>query len=255
MTTSFPTVDREFLNRARAAGNVAALTGAGVSAASGIPTFRGADGYWRGNDPMTLASPQGFAADPVLVWEWYAMRRELIDAAAPNGAHVALAELERRLGAGRFTLITQNVDGLHRRAGSSQMLELHGNLTRASCWAGCGRVWDWQLPLEPLPPRCACGGLARPDVVWFGEMLDAEVIGDAHRAAAAAGLLLVVGTSSLVEPAASLPLVTRSRGGLVVEINPEATPLSALADLRLAGPADTMLPPLVAALCDDDGGA
>jgi NAD-dependent deacetylase len=238
-------VDQQLLQRVREAESVAALTGAGVSAASGIPTFRGADGYWRGRDPMTLASPQGFAADPTLVWEWYAMRREKVDLAEPNPAHTSIADLEARLGAERFTLITQNVDGLHRRAGSRHILELHGNLTRAKCWSECGRIWDWSLPLEELPPRCDCGDLSRPDVVWFGEMLDPGVISAAHRTAAQADVLLVVGTSAVVEPAASLPIATRSEGGLLIEINPEETPLSAFVDWRLGGPADVLMAELV----------
>jgi NAD-dependent deacetylase len=238
-------MDDQLHQRLRSAERVAALTGAGVSAASGIPTFRGPGGLWRGRDPMTLASPDGFAADPQLVWEWYVERRQMMDDAAPNGAHVALATLEERLGGERFTLITQNIDNLHWRAGSRSMLELHGNVTRAKCWHDCGRVWPWSLPLAELPMRCACGELGRPDVVWFGEMLDHQVIGDAHQAAAAADCLLVVGTSAVVEPAASLPLVTRSQGGLVIEVNPEETPLSRLVDWRLAGPADVLLSALV----------
>jgi len=240
-----PPIDDELAGRLSAARQVAALTGAGVSAASGIPTFRGPGGHWRGRDPMTLATPQGFAADPKLVWDWYAWRRELIDAASPNPAHQALAALEERLGPERFTLITQNVDGLHRRAGSSHILELHGAITRAKCAVECGRRWDWTLPLDEIPPRCECGNLARPAVVWFGEMLDMDVIHQAQQAAATADLLLVAGTSAVVEPAASLPLVTRHAGGLVIEVNPEETPLSALVDLRVAGPADELLPELI----------
>lgn len=238
-------LDPALVERARGAASIAALTGAGVSAASGIPTFRGAGGYWRGRDPLTLASPQGFASDPELVWSWYAERRARVDGAAPNPAHTALAVLEERLGPARFTLITQNVDGLHRRAGSRRLLELHGCLARARCAGACGRKWDWSLPLGALPPRCACGALARPDVVWFGEALDREMIDAAFRTAAAAGVLIVAGTSVVVEPAASLPRVTGARGGVVIEINPESTPLTAQAAVHLRGNAAELMPALV----------
>ncbi len=240
-----PHIDDELMQRLRQARRVAALTGAGVSAASGIPTFRGPGGHWRGHDPMTLATPQGFAADPRLVWDWYAWRRELIDGAGPNPAHLALVELEHRLDPECFTLITQNVDGLHRRAGSTRILELHGAITRAKCAIECGRQWEWSLPLAEIPPHCECGSLARPSVIWFGEMLEMDVIMQAQQAAAQADLLLVAGTSAVVEPAASLPLVTSRQGGVVIEVNPEETPLSRLVDLRLAGPADELLPGLV----------
>ena len=222
-------------------GPVAALTGAGVSAESGVPTFRGESGLWRNFRPEQLATPEAFRRDPALVWEWYDWRRGLIGSCASNTAHETLAEMEAALP--EFTLITQNVDGLHQAAGSQHVLELHGNIWRTRC-IRCGKVGeDHRVPLPELPPHCpACGGLLRPDVVWFGESLPAEVLDAAWAAAARCSLMLVIGTSAVVQPAASLPLVALGNGARLVEVNPAETPLSAHAHEVLRGPAAEMLP-------------
>ncbi len=222
---------------------VAALTGAGVSAESGIPTFRGPAGLWKQYKPEDLATPQAFAKDPRLVWEWYDWRRGLIAQAHPNPAHRSLAQLESSKP--NFTLITQNVDGLHERGGSRRILKLHGDIWRLQC-SDCGRNWpDRRTPLPKLPPHCACGSIARPGVVWFGEPLG-EVWAEAAHAAREAQVLLVIGASAVVYPAASLAPIAKSAGARVIEINPEETPLSAHVDLSLRGPAGEILPQLLA---------
>ncbi|MFN8472980.1 MAG: NAD-dependent deacylase [Anaerolineae bacterium] len=219
--------------------SVVVLTGAGVSAESGVPTFRGAGGLWRTYRAEDLATPQAFARDPRLVWEWYDWRRQTVAACAPNAAHRTLAEMERALPS--FTLVTQNVDGLHERAGSRHVLRLHGSLWSLRCTREGRRVQNHDVPLAELPPRCACGALLRPDVVWFGETLPGDVIEAAWRAAEEADLMLVVGTSSIVYPAAALPIVALRRGAQVVEFNLEATELSDYSQLIL-GPAAETLP-------------
>ncbi|WP_456410120.1 SIR2 family NAD-dependent protein deacylase [Oceanithermus sp.] len=221
---------RERLQRAE---RVAILTGAGISAESGIPTFRGSGGLWEGVRPEELATPQAYARDPEKVWRWYAMRYAQVMEAEPNEAHRLLAELERAKGRG-FLLVTQNVDGLHARAGNRRLVELHGNITRARC-ERCGH----RQPLPPPddfvpPPTCErCGGRMRPDVVWFGEFLDADQLGQAERAFMTADVALVIGTSAVVEPAASLGRAAKASGAYLIEINPEPTPLTPLADLSL----------------------
>jgi NAD-dependent deacetylase len=222
-------------------GPVAVLTGAGISAESGVPTFRGEGGLWRNFRAEQLATPEAFRRDPALVWEWYNWRRGLIDSCAPNAAHATLAEMEAALP--DLTLITQNVDGLHQAAGSRNVLELHGDIWRMRC-TGCGRVSeDRRVPLPEIPPRCPeCGALLRPDVVWFGESLPLEVLDAAWAAAARCRLMLVVGTSAVVQPAASLPIVALRNGARLVEVNPAETPLSAHAHETLRGPAAEVLP-------------
>jgi NAD-dependent deacetylase len=220
---------------------VVVLTGAGISAESGIPTFRGAGGLWRSHRATDLAAPQAFRSDPKLVWEFYGWRRELISARQPNVAHTTLGVMEQTLA--DFTLITQNVDGLHQRAGNLNVLTLHGDIWRVRCTACTYSAVDTRVPLPELPPRCpTCGGLLRPDVVWFGEQLSQRVVEQAWMAAGRAGLMLVVGTSALVQPAASLPMVAQRNGAVLVEINPEQTPLTPLADIHLHGSAGEHLP-------------
>jgi NAD-dependent deacetylase len=221
---------------------VAVLTGAGVSAESGVPTFRGEGGLWRSYRAEDLATPQAFRRDPVLVWEWYDWRRGLIGACQPNAAHDTLAEMERALP--DLTLITQNVDGLHRLAGSRNVLELHGNIWRMRCTRNCRPNWeDRRVPLAEIPPRCPdCGALARPDVVWFGESLPRRELEAAFDAAERCQMMLVVGTSAVVQPAASLPMVALDRGAYVVEVNPQATPLSELVHEAIRAPAAEALP-------------
>jgi len=222
---------------------VAVLTGAGVSAESGIPTFRGADGLWKNYQATDLATPEAFARDPELVWEFYNWRRGLIGLKACNPAHTALAELERRIP--EFTLITQNVDGLHLLAGNRHLLEIHGNIWRVRC-TRCHRETMDRAPDMGRRPECAaCGGLLRPGVVWFGESLDPEMLHQAAAAAERCQVMLVIGTSSVVQPAASLAYTAKSGGALVAEINLERTPNSDLMDIVLTGKAGEILPGLV----------
>lgn len=222
---------------------LAVLTGAGLSQESGVPTFRSADGLWRRYRPEELAAPEAFARDPKLVWEWYDWRRSLIARARPNPAHHALAELERRVP--EFALLTQNVDGLEAAAGCRTVLRLHGDIWLLHC-VGCGREEkNRTVPLPELPPRCACGGLLRPGVVWFGESLPAAILEQAFAAAGRADVFLVVGTSAVVQPAAALPLVAKQAGARVIEINLEPTPLSAAVTASFYGPAGELLPQLI----------
>lgn len=245
-TMSFDSEFRMLAEKLRGARRVVALTGAGVSAESGVPTFRGAEGLWRKFRPEELATPGAFARDPVLVWEWYDWRRQKVAACAPNDGHRALAEMGRR--SFTFDLVTQNVDGLHRLAGSNPVWELHGSLWNLRC-TGCSRErQDRRAPLPSIPPRCECGGLERPGVVWFGEALPSDVLASAFEVASRADVFFVVGTSALVHPAASLPQVAGEQGALVVEVNPELTPLSGLVDIRLAGPSAAILPRILDAL-------
>ena len=217
------------------------LTGAGVSTESGVPTFRGESGLWRNYRPEALATPQAFRRDPELVWEWYSWRRELIAGCAPNAAHETLAAMEAALPA--FTLITQNVDGFHQAAGSQNVLELHGNIWCVRC-TGCGvTAEDHRVPLPDLPPRCPeCGALLRPDVVWFGESLPSRVIDAAWQAASQSRTMLVIGTSAIVQPAASLPMIALRNGAHLIEFNPGETPLSPHVHEVLRRPAAEVLP-------------
>ncbi len=231
---------RERLAGAR---SVVVLTGAGVSAESGVPTFRGADGLWRQYRAEDLATPEAFSRDPKLVWEWYDWRRQLIAKCQPNPAHYAVAFLERQ--AQKLLLITQNVDGLHRLAGSVRMVELHGNLWRVRCLQDGRLTENLDVPLDPIPPRCECGGLFRPDVVWFGEALPSEALQQAFEAAESCDVFLVVGTSAVVQPAASLPMVARNKGAYVVEVNLEPTPLTPIAHESHHGKAGEILPKLL----------
>lgn len=222
--------------------SVAALTGAGVSAESGLATFRGSEGLWRRHRPEDLATPEAFARDPRLVWAWYEERRRAAAAARPNPAHEALAALENRFP--EFTLITQNVDGLHARAGSRRVLEIHGCLWRTRC-CSCGEVReDRRVPFPALPPRCVCEGLLRPDVVWFGEALPFELLSGAFRAVDACDVLIVAGTSGAVQPAGSMGRRALARGAAVIEVNLERTPLSGEATVFLEGRAGEILPAL-----------
>jgi NAD-dependent deacetylase len=233
----------ELQPRLRRARRVAVLTGAGVSAESGVPTFRGTDGLWRQYRAEDLATPEAFQRNPALVWEWYDWRRQLIAGCAPNPAHMAIAALERRCE--EFLLITQNVDGLHRKAGSVRLVELHGNLWRARCLTDDRTTDNFDVPLPSIPPRCPCGGLLRPDVVWFGEGLPADAMRRAFRAAETCELMLVVGTSAVVQPAASLPMVAREQGAYVVEVNLEPTLITAVAHEAHHGRAGEILPALL----------
>ncbi|MCE4606558.1 MAG: NAD-dependent deacylase [Desulfurococcales archaeon] len=205
------------------------LTGAGVSAESGIPTFRGRDGLWNKYRPEELATPEAFNSNPKRVWEWYKWRMELIAKAQPNLAHIVLAKMQQKDTIG--PIITQNVDGLHQRAGAVDVVELHGNIWRVKC-ISCSYASKLDSPPEEIPPRCPeCGSLLRPGVVWFGEPLPEQAIRRALQEASHAKLILVVGTSLQVYPAAYLPVLTKNYGGHVVIINPTPTPLDDEADL------------------------
>ena len=239
----------ELISLLRAGSRVAALTGAGVSAESGVPTFRDAQtGLWARFEPQELATPDAFRRNPALVWDWYAYRRGLIADAQPNPAHYALANLETRFP--EFLLITQNIDGLHARAGSREIIELHGNIWKLKCF-DCGQPADRRDDFNEKPPRCLhCGGLLRPDVVWFGETLSPVSLHRAMDAASTAQVFFSIGTSAVVEPAASLPYLARRSGAIVVEVNLEPTPLTAAADYFFQGKAGEILPALVQALAD-----
>jgi NAD-dependent deacetylase len=227
----------------RDAEHVVVLTGAGISAESGVPVFRGSGGLWRRFRPEDLATPEAFRRRPQLVWEWYLWRRERIAAAEPNEGHRAIARLEAVRSS--VTLLTQNVDGLHGRAGSRSPVELHGNLWRVRCADGCGvehRDRETEVPRQQM--RCRCGGWLRPDVVWFGESLDAGVMDAAAQAVEHANVVLVVGTSAVVYPVAALPQMARRSGARLVEVNIEDTPLTAHVDAALRGSAGEVLPAL-----------
>jgi NAD-dependent deacetylase len=228
----------------RSAERVAIMTGAGVSAESGLATFRGAGGLWEGHRVEDVATPAAFRRDPALVWRFYNLRRANLREARPNPGHQALVHLEERLGPERFTLITQNVDNLHRAAGGRRILELHGNLTRVRC-TGCQRIEE--RGTEPLGdmPKCACGALLRPDVVWFHEMLPDGIWEEAARAVATCDCFLVIGTSAIVYPAAGLIEAARRVGARVVEVNLEPTEASGRVDVGVYGPSGQVLPRLV----------
>ncbi len=234
------------------------LTGAGISKESGIPTFREAQqGLWARHDPQRLATMQGFLADPKLVWDWYQFRLGLVEQAQPNPGHRAIAGLEPLLP--HVTVITQNVDGLHARAGSHQVLELHGNIYRFKCLRGHGNLSMADLADQkatpPLCPHPNCQALVRPDVVWFGENLSYSVLNRAVAAAEACDVMLIVGTSGVVQPAASLPYNAWHARARIIEVNPEESDLTDLAHVYLAGPAGEMLPLVLAAMSDQQAGA
>ena len=230
-------------DRIRAGARTTVLTGAGVSAASGVPTFRGADGLWRRHRPEALATPEAFHRDPALVWEWYNWRRQLVAACEPNRAHTVLAAWTRR--DPQMRLITQNVDGLHERAGAERVIRFHGSLWDVGCWEQCARSpirWsDHTVPFATLPPTCRhCGGLLRPGLVWFREGIDPTVLSQSEEATSCE-LFLTIGTSSVVYPAAGLVAQARRRGAFTVEINPDETPASDHVDLVLRGTAEAIL--------------
>ncbi len=244
MSHPFPPV---LIEKLKTAQRVAVLTGAGVSAESGVPTFREAQtGLWAQYDPQELATPRAFRQNPKLVWEWYAWRRQLAAKAEPNPGHLALAEMGKRVP--HFTLITQNVDGLHPRAGSRHVVALHGDITRTKCFADGRPVAVWP-ETDQIPPRCPrCDGLLRPDVVWFGEGLPPDALGTAVSAARSCDLFFSIGTSALVQPAASLPIEALNSGAFVVEINLNETPLTPHIHLLLKGASGVILPKLIQAV-------
>ena len=234
---------REIISNSK---RVTVLTGAGISAESGVPTFRGADGIWQNRRATDLATPEAFAEDPELVWEFYNWRRNLLSKVSFNNGHKALVTMENHVD--DFTLITQNVDGLHRQAGTRHLLEIHGNLWEVRC-TKCGLLtMDRSQNMGPLP-RCAqCDGLLRPNVVWFGESLDPDILGKAFEAARTCDVMLIVGTSGIVQPAASLSFHAKQEGAAVAEINLEKTPQSGQMDFVFTGKSGEILPVLVEGL-------
>jgi NAD-dependent deacetylase len=219
------------------------LTGAGVSKESGIPTFRDAlEGFWSNYNPEELATPQGFKNNPSLVWQWYDSRRQKVKDVEPNPGHFAIAELQKLVP--NFFLCTQNVDGLHIRAGSTDVVEIHGSLSRFKCFDREHEALDVPFDLKE-PPQCECGSLIRPAVVWFNEAMPEKLLKASFVAAGKADVALVVGTSGLVHPAASLPYIAKQAGARIIEVNPNRTELTESADLFLAGPSGVVLPQLV----------
>jgi NAD-dependent deacetylase len=233
----------QLAQRIQSASKITVLTGAGVSAASGVPTFRGEEGLWKSYSPQELATPEAFRRDPKLVWEWYDWRRSLISKCRPNPAHHIIALWSIRYPG--FTLITQNVDGLHEKAGTRNVIRFHGSIWEVFCWKDCDLSpprWTYDaVPVPSIPPPCPyCGGIIRPGVVWFGEGIDTEVL-DKSAKALTCDLFITVGTSAQVYPAAGLVSGARSRGAFTVEINLEATPASEMVDLSIQGAAEVIL--------------
>jgi NAD-dependent deacetylase len=236
----------ELVKLLRSVRKVAVLTGAGISAESGVPTFRGDEGLWSKFRPEELATVDAFMRNPNLVWEWYMHRRQLMGTVKPNPAHISLAEMEKHYD--DFTLITQNIDGLHRQAGSQNILELHGNISLNKCF-DCGKPYTGDINLDSgTLPVCDCGGKIRPDVVWFGELLPPEALNKAFDASARAELFLSVGTSAVVHPAASMPLTAKRNGAHLVEVNLEPTPITEFSDWAFHGKAGDIMPAIVESL-------
>ncbi|PJZ68118.1 NAD-dependent protein deacylase [Leptospira perolatii] len=242
------TLPKELLQKSK--GKILVLTGAGISAESGVPTFRGNDGLWKNYRAEDLATSDAFARNPVLVWEWYIWRMELISQKEPNDAHYSLVELEKKHP--NFLLITQNVDGLHGKAGSRKMKEIHGNIFRTKC-ISCKKIADvTSLPFSKIPPTCPdCGQNLRPNVVWFGENYDQTILADCIREAESCDIVIIVGSSGSVGVPVYLAEVAKSSGAFVVEVNPEQSGFSHVAELSLQGTACDTLPDLVKALTEN----
>ncbi len=244
ITETIPEIVNEKLKQARVIG---AFTGAGISAESNVPTFRGDEGLWTKFKPEELANFNAFMKNPELVWEWYSARKKIIHEAQPNPGHLALAELEELVD--EVIIVTQNIDNLHRRAGSSRVHELHGNIERNYC-IKCGETYtDDAILSGTLPPKCRkCDGLVRPDVVWFGEYLPQDEFTAGEEAAERSDVFFSLGTSAIVYPAASIPQIAKRAGAFLIEINPETTPLSDIADVTILGKTGTILPEIVKSL-------
>ena len=220
------------------------VTGAGISQESGIPTFRGKDGHWRKYDPMKLASIDAFYDDPKLVWEWYEDRRKNILEAKPNEGHIAISKLEKFKD---VVVLTQNIDGLHQRSGSTNVLELHGSIIRIKCTV-CNFTSDITSNFESLPPKCECGNMLRPDVVWFGEVLPQDVWKNAIKEANTCDVMIIAGTSLAVSPANTLPLYAKQSGATLIEVNPEKTVMSNEMDLSIQATSTNALPTMLSIL-------
>jgi NAD-dependent deacetylase len=246
-------IPSELITFIRSTKRIAALTGAGISQESGLRTFRDTmDGLWSQYRPEDLATPDAFERNPNLVWEFYAARRLKAGEVQPNAGHYALVDMEKHVP--HFTVITQNVDGLHLLAGSTSVVELHGNITRVKCSRSCGIVIEWEQFSEKVPICPTCGARLRPDVVWFGEMLPSEELAVAVQAARTCSIFFSIGTSGFVQPAATLPFVAKQNGAVVVEINAEETPLTLSADYSFRGKSGEFLPELVTAVWGGEKG-
>jgi len=217
------------------------VTGAGISQESGIPTFRGKDGYWRKYDPMKLASIDAFYDDPKLVWEWYEDRRKNILSVKPNEGHFAISQMEEFKD---VVILTQNIDGLHQRSGSTNVLELHGSIIRIKCTV-CDFIDNITENFESLPPKCKCGSMLRPDVVWFGEPLPQNIWQSAIKEASVCDVMVIVGTSLVVSPANTLPVYAKQNGAILIEVNPEKTVMSNDMDLSIQATSAEVLPKIL----------
>ncbi len=235
-------IDKNLIEKLKASKSIVFFTGAGISAESGIPTFRGKDGIWNKIKPEELASFDAFLKNPELVWEWYNHRKNIIHQSHPNAAHIAIAEAEKVFS--EVAVVTQNIDNLHRRAGSKVVYELHGNIERNYC-IKCKAFYNEELDFSEGIPKCKCGGLIRPDVVWFGEYLPEDQFDASEKAAKNCDLFFIVGTSAVVYPAASLIFTAKQNGAYLVEINIEETEITSLANLSFFGEAGKILPEIM----------
>ncbi len=232
---------KKIADKLKQSSKIIVVTGAGISQESGIPTFRGKDGLWRKYDPMKLATIDAFYENPKLVWEWYEERRKNILAAKPNAGHIAIVELEKKK---QVHVLTQNIDGLHQRAGSKSVYELHGSIITIKC-TSCNFKDKILSSFSELPPLCKCGSILRPDVVWFGESLPQHVWHDAISHASSCDTMIVVGTSLAVSPANLLPVYAKQNGAILIEVNPDETPMSTTMDISIRSSAAKALPELV----------
>ncbi|MFN3873495.1 MAG: SIR2 family NAD-dependent protein deacylase [Ignavibacterium sp.] len=235
-------LNKIFLNKLAVSEKIVFFTGAGISAESGIPTFRGKDGIWNKLKPEELANFNAFMRNPQMVWEWYNHRKKIIHESKPNAGHIAIAEFEKYFD--DVTVVTQNIDNLHRRAGSSKIYELHGNIERNYC-IKCHTFYNEDLDFSEGVPKCKCGGLIRPDVVWFGEFLPADQLEASEKAAINSDIFFVVGTSAVVYPAAGLVYTAKRSGSYIVEVNIEETEVSSIADISFFGEAGKVLPEIL----------
>ena len=236
----FDNVSQELINSKK----IVFVTGAGISQESGIPTFRGKDGYWRKHDPMKLATIDAFFDNPNLVWEWYEDRRNNILSVKPNGGHFAIADMEKFRD---VVVLTQNIDNLHQRSGSTNVLELHGSIIRIKCTV-CNFSDNITQSFESLPPKCTCGNILRPDVVWFGEELPQNIWKNAMKEASTCDIMIIVGTSLAVSPANTLPIYAKQNGATLIEVNPEKTVMSNNMDLSIQATSTTILPKILSIL-------
>ena len=235
-------IEQEFINKFKEAGSLVFFTGAGISAESGIPTFRGKEGLWKKFRPEELANFNAFITNPEMVWEWYNHRKKIIHDAQPNEGHLTIARMQKYFD--KVTVVTQNIDNLHRRAGSNDIFELHGNIERNFC-INCKEFYNEELDFSKGVPKCKCGGLIRPDVVWFGEMLPEDQFRDGESASVNSDMFFVVGTSAVVYPAAGLVYAAKQGGAVIVEINIEETEVSSIADYSFFGESGKVLPEIL----------